>query len=336
VLDRNDRFVTRPGGRAGSPWRHETLSQLSGELPDFAELAELLKKQHSLSPDAATQARAREMDAASSNIDAAEALLIAEQLADTSEEVGRIEQHTLDTDAFLHQAVQVTTLTIPSAHWRLVVVQPTQVVHEAVMSVITRVMFALSLVMVLIVGAASVWARSIVLKPIQRLSSALAQAKPGTLLPIQDAQRRDELGLLARIFNTYSSQLAASHDQLRASAKQFKSVTELQHDALMQIDDNGRIRSLNRRGEELFGYQESEVLGQDFLTVLPWDPRVEALAGMEAATQGNRSAKRILQLTAIRRDGGEFPADVSVSYWHGIKGGLYNVQVSASTAFGYT
>lgn len=331
VLDRNDRFVTRPGARVNGPWRHETLTQLSAGLPEFSELAGLLKKQHRTSSDAATQARAREMDAASPSIDAPEALLIAEQLADNAEELGKIEQHTLQTDAFLHQAVLVTTLTIPSAHWRLVVVQPMRVVHEAVMSVISRVMLALSLVMVLIVGSASVWARSIVLKPIQRLSRALAQAKPGALLPVQDAARRDELGVLARIFNAYSSQLAASHEQLRASAEQFKSVTELQHDALMQIDDDGRIRSLNRRGEDIFGYREADVLGKDFLTVLPWDPRIEALSGTEAAAQGSRSAKRILQLTAIRRDGGEFPADVSVSYWHGVKGGLYNVQVSDVT-----
>lgn len=331
VLDRNDRFITRPGGHAGKSLRQETLAQLSGELTEFSELAGLLKKQHSSTSDAATQARAREMDAASPSIDAAEALLIANQLAESEEYLGKIEQHTLQTDAFLHQAVLVTTLTIPSAHWRLVVVQPMRVVHEAVMSVITRVMVALALVMVLIVGTASVWARSIILKPIQRLSRALSQTRPGALLAVQDAARRDEFGVLARIFNTYSSQLAASHEQLRASAEQFKSVTELQHDALMQIDDNGRIRSLNRRGEDMFGYREAEVLGCDFLTVLPWDPRIEALAGTEAAAQGSRSAKRILQLTAIRRDGSEFPADVSVSYWHGIRGGLYNVQVSDVT-----
>ena len=336
AIDRNGVFITIPQGfgrETGHSLRPSAALALGGmasELPEFAELADFLRPQPALADTPALSERAQALDAASPAIDASEALRIARQLADAGSSAAVVRQGTLATDAFLHEPVLVTALQFPGNHWQLAVVQPARLVHEAVMAVIVRVTLALALAILVVIVGAGWMVRQYLVAPIRTMAHQLALAEPAAGVQL-DARREDELGLLARVFNTYANQLASSHEQLLASARQFKSVTELQHDALIQMDDDGLIRTLNRSGEQMFGWREAEVCGQYFHRLLPWDPRNEALETPSEGAYGNRVASRILHLSARRRDGSEFPADVSVSYWRGPDGGLYNIQISDET-----
>ncbi|MEZ5468446.1 MAG: EAL domain-containing protein [Lysobacterales bacterium] len=332
ALDRNEVFITRPpepadlAGASYSPT--VAVEGLIRQYPVFAELAAYLRRGTEIRPDPELLALARDIAAASDNIDDAEALRIADQLRDDDSSGLAVRQTTLDRDAFLGEPVLVTSLRFPDAHWQLVVVQPARLVRDAVLGFMRQLAWTMSLAIIAVMAVAGWLVRRYLVMPIRRMVSQLAVAEQSSRPGRIDVPGGDELGLLARKFNAYAEQLQTSSDQLRASAAQFRAVTELAHDALIQIDDDGLIRSLNRSGELMFGWREEELLGAPLSRLMPWDPRVDGdNAGQVERRATSRAATRVQEFGAERRDGSNFPAEVSVSYWRGPSGGLYNLQV---------
>ena len=329
AIDRNGVFITLPpGARSGTQahtQRSASVDDLGSSHPRFAALAAFLKQGQDLPEDIAIAPMASAIDAASPTIDAAEARRIAVQLRADQGDVGEVRQTMLEDDAFLGEPVLATSLRFPAARWQLVVVQPARLVREAVQSVMRQVAGTMSLAIICVMAVAGWLVRRALVMPIRRMAGQLTGSVPSGSEHRIDIPTRDELGLLAARFNTYAEQLEHSEAELRASAEQFRAVTRLAHDALIQVDDRGQVHSLNQAGEQMFGWREREVLGAGFDRLLPWDPRVDG--DNENASAGSRAATRVLELSAHRRDGSEFPAEVSVSYWRGPHGGLYNVQV---------
>jgi PAS domain-containing protein len=199
------------------------------------------------------------IDAATAGIDRLEAERIAAQLLDDGDHDAEVRQITLPRDPFLKEAGLVTAIRLPGVHWQLVLVQPARLVHEAVMSVMTRVAWALGLAVVVVVLIAGWLLRRTLVQPIQRITEQLAATEHSVVPGRIDVRGRDELAQLARTFNRYATQIAENHADLHASAEQFRAVTELAHDALIQIDDEGRIISMNRAGEQMFGWREADL-----------------------------------------------------------------------------
>ncbi len=329
AIDRNGVFITLPpGARSGTQagtQRSTGVDDLGSSHPRFAALAAFLKQGQDLPEDSAIAPIASAIDAASPAIDAAEARRIAVQLRADRGDVGEIRQTMLDDDAFLGEPVLATSLRFPAARWQLVVVQPARLVREAVQSVMRQVAGTMSLAIICVMAVAGWLVRRTLVMPIRRMAGQLTGSVPSAREHRIDIPTRDELGLLAARFNTYAEQLEHSEAELRASAEQFRAVTRLAHDALIQVDDHGQVQSLNQAGEQMFGWREREVLGAGFDRLLPWDPRVDGDG--ESGAAGSRAATRVLELSAHRRDGSAFPAEVSVSYWRGPQRGLYNIQV---------
>jgi len=337
AVDRNGVFITLPPtrrlaseGSATVATRQpaDSIAELAKQNPEVGPLAQFLELPAAGHDDIRHGDIARAIDQASAGIDRAESERIAAQILDIDGERkgGDVRQTTLPRDPFLHEASLVTALRVSGAHWQLVLVQPARLVHEAVMSVMTRVAWALGFAVVAVVLVAGWLLRRTLVQPIQRITDQLAATEHSVVPGRIDARGQDELAQLARTFNRYAAQIAENHADLHASAEQFRAVTELAHDALIQIDDDGRITSINRAGEQMFGWPEAELVGSAFGRLMPWDPRTESFLDHDAAVE-SRPASRVLDLTAQRRDGRAFPAEVSVSYWRGPSHGLYNVQV---------
>ena len=337
LIDRNGVFITVP------PVRRVRLSAEAVPQPktsvlgiadfaehhgDFAALAAFLRVDAGADVDAQQSGLAARIDAATATIDAAEAGRIAAQLLDDPAAEVATRQLQLERDPFLQEAGLVTALRLPGVHWQLVTVQPARLVHEAVMSVMTRVAWALGLAIVLAVLAAGWLLRRTLVLPIRRIIEQMAATEHAIVPGRVEVQGHDELAVLAERFNNYAERIAESHADLLASAEQFRAVTELAHDALIQIGDDGRIISVNRAGEQMFGWTEAELRESEFKRLMAWDPRAELPAEQAGAgADASRAASRMLELSAVRRDGRVFPAEVSVSYWRGPSYGLYNVQV---------
>jgi two-component system CheB/CheR fusion protein len=94
-----------------------------------------------------------------------------------------------------------------------------------------------------------------------------------------------------------------------------RSVLESLPDAMIIVDATGRIRFANAQVERLFGYQPSEVLGWDIEQLLPERFRQRHVAHR----QGYLGSVRVrpmgtgLELLGLRKDGTEFPVEVSLS-----------------------
>jgi diguanylate cyclase (GGDEF)-like protein/PAS domain S-box-containing protein len=99
-------------------------------------------------------------------------------------------------------------------------------------------------------------------------------------------------------------------------AADFEALLEAAPDAMVGIDQGGVIRFVNRQTELLFGYDRDDLVGQSIETLV-----LESFRKVHPAHRAGyfadpktRPMAAGLQLTGRRRDGTEFPVDVSLSH----------------------
>ncbi|POP46394.1 bifunctional diguanylate cyclase/phosphodiesterase [Superficieibacter electus] len=110
-----------------------------------------------------------------------------------------------------------------------------------------------------------------------------------------------------------------------ASLSRFKKIAETSPDAIICSNAEGNITFWNRSAERLFGYTAEEVLNRSSRVIVPeswlriYEDEIERLRhGQQLAL-----ADKTIELSALRKDGSEFPAEFSLSTWH--EGQLTNV-----------
>lgn len=86
-------------------------------------------------------------------------------------------------------------------------------------------------------------------------------------------------------------------------------------DAMIVVDQEGRIRALNARVEELFGYDPTELLGGDVETLVPLELRDEHRRIRAAYTEAPtpRPIGVGLDISARHKSGAMIPVDISLS-----------------------
>jgi PAS domain S-box-containing protein len=86
-------------------------------------------------------------------------------------------------------------------------------------------------------------------------------------------------------------------------------------DAIITINEDHVIVGFNRSAEQMFGYTRAEALGQDLTLVIPPPYKSEHRAYVRryVATREARMIGKHVRLTALRRDGREFPMSISFS-----------------------
>jgi PAS domain S-box-containing protein len=103
---------------------------------------------------------------------------------------------------------------------------------------------------------------------------------------------------------------------LMESEGRARAITETATDAIILIDDTGRITYWNPAAEKIFGYGREDAMGQDVHDLLtPEQYLPAAKSGFEHFRQtGEGPALGISRrLTALKRDGSEFPVELSLS-----------------------
>ena len=107
----------------------------------------------------------------------------------------------------------------------------------------------------------------------------------------------------------------AENDARNARARN-DAVLDVALDCVILIDDSGRIAQFNPAAVRTFGYSEAEAVGADLVdSIFPVDgrgPLREALASY-LATGDTAILNRRLELTAIRKDGESFPAEIAIA-----------------------
>ncbi|WP_075692280.1 PAS domain S-box protein [Streptomyces acidiscabies] len=101
----------------------------------------------------------------------------------------------------------------------------------------------------------------------------------------------------------------------KAAEQRFRGLLEAAPDAMVIVDDMGQIRLVNAQTESLFGYRRAELLGQPVELLIPGRFRVQH-AGHREAYAGARQVRPMgagLELHGLRKDGTEFPVEISLS-----------------------
>ena len=117
----------------------------------------------------------------------------------------------------------------------------------------------------------------------------------------------------------HGGQAAARKDVssiLLKSEKTVAALLESASQAIVSVDRDGRIVLANARTEEMFGYARGELLGSTIEMLLPQavqDAHVEKRAGYFHRPKV-RPMGIGMDLSARRKDGSEFPVEVSLSY----------------------
>jgi two-component system sensor histidine kinase/response regulator len=108
-----------------------------------------------------------------------------------------------------------------------------------------------------------------------------------------------------------------SEDALRQSEERFRSVAQTATDAIISADACGHIVSWNRGAEAMFGYAEHEVLGGSLTRIIPLRHRGRHERSIERLRAGGTPTLmgRAVVLEGLRRDGTEFPLELSLATW---------------------
>ncbi len=112
------------------------------------------------------------------------------------------------------------------------------------------------------------------------------------------------------------TQRKSAENALQESEIKFRKISATAHDAIIILNNNGNISFWNEAAERIFGYLSREILGKSLYEVLV-PPRFQEafIQGFKIfQKKGQRAAVgRIIELVALKKDGTEFPIELSVS-----------------------
>ncbi len=130
----------------------------------------------------------------------------------------------------------------------------------------------------------------------------------------------------ATVFQDVSDRRRAEQALVESQMRLDKVVSAAQ-DAIIMLDPDGNISMWNGAAERMFGYSRAEAMGQDLHRMLA-PARFHAAHQQAFAkfrkTGGGNAIGKVVELSALRQNGEEFPVELSLSSiqikdaWHGV------------------
>lgn len=110
-----------------------------------------------------------------------------------------------------------------------------------------------------------------------------------------------------------------AEERLHESESKFRAVAMSANDAIVSVNKMGEIISWNKGAETIFGYSEMEIFGRNLTLLIPERFQIKHLNGMHKL--GTKPPKpvvagRTMEVLGLRRDGSEFPIELSLSSWN--------------------
>jgi PAS domain S-box-containing protein len=107
-----------------------------------------------------------------------------------------------------------------------------------------------------------------------------------------------------------------AEEEVRASESQLRAMLEAALDAVVTMDADGRVVGWNHAAEAIFGYTASEATGRDMAElIVPPGLRDAHRSGLARYLKSGQPVvlDRRLELTGVRRDGTEFPVELTIT-----------------------
>ena len=129
---------------------------------------------------------------------------------------------------------------------------------------------------------------------------------------------RDEQGTLtgfAKVTRDLTER-RRTDEALRAAEEYARLIVDLAYSAFVAIDQDGVITGWNRQSEITFGWLRADAIGRELAeTIIPPQHRDAHRRGLKhfLATGEGPVLNRVIEMTALRRDGSEFPIELTIS-----------------------
>jgi len=129
------------------------------------------------------------------------------------------------------------------------------------------------------------------------------------------------LGIFAvRRWNDCRSEITArtkAEKGLRESEERFRSVADSAINAIVVANGKGNIILWNNAAENIFGYSKEAALGRPLTILMPQRFQDSHRRGMARFLSTGKSSVlgKNVELVGMRKDGSEFPADISLASW---------------------
>ena len=170
-------------------------------------------------------------------------------------------------------------------------------------------------------------------RPIKHMTQAVndfSQQSPTTaILPVT---ARDEIGVLARAFESMTHQVLESQENLKElndnlegqvvertrsleeSEAQLRTILNAIADAVVTIDSKGIIISFNPAAESIFGYKCDEILGQNVAVLMVHEEQLAHKKYIENTTLFSpRVINQARDLNGLHKNGTVFPIEINIA-----------------------
>jgi PAS domain S-box-containing protein len=108
-----------------------------------------------------------------------------------------------------------------------------------------------------------------------------------------------------------------AEEEVRARESRLRAMLEAALDAVVSMDAHGRVIGWNHAAEAIFGYQAREATGREMAElIVPPRLRDRHRRGLARFLESRRGVvlDRRLELTGMRRDGSEFPVELTITH----------------------
>jgi two-component system sensor histidine kinase/response regulator len=171
---------------------------------------------------------------------------------------------------------------------------------------------------ILVSAGFAFWITRSITRPLRQAVETARRVASGDLSDDIETETRDETGQLLVALKDMKRSLAAI-EELRQRTRQvearFEALLEGAPDAIVIVDRTGRIQLVNTQAEKLFGFARAEMLTQHIELLMPdrFREAQRAHFGDLFSNSGELRTGAGLDLYGRRKDGSEFPVEVSLS-----------------------
>ncbi len=156
---------------------------------------------------------------------------------------------------------------------------------------------------------------------IVRLAMKLATERARELSKLREAelvaQKNSELGRKNETLKELLQELRSAQAKVLVSENRFRAVAQSANDAIITVDQEGKISYLNGRAADLFGLPENDGMGNSLTSLLPshyhriFRKRLRQIV----ADNDNKLAAEPVEMAGLRQDGEEFPIELTLARW---------------------
>jgi PAS domain S-box-containing protein len=103
---------------------------------------------------------------------------------------------------------------------------------------------------------------------------------------------------------------------LQASEEKYRHIINAAADAIISIDEHGRVNEFNHAAERIFGFSKSEMIDKPLMAIIPERFRARHSAGLQcyfSTAQPNLASWHNIEFPGLTKDGKEIPLEISFS-----------------------